>query len=172
MIVLQPLHNPYFVKFIVYFNENQDFFECHEELEDYWKSLPGRTKDHLLTAYILLATGMYHWRRGNKVGGLRSLQKANQKLLTTVDEEFTNGIDFKELCLNVQKAIYELENDQPFKPFTISITSEELNALADELKPTMDLLPFGSDAVIHKHMLRDRSNILRKRDEKKKGRKC
>ena len=34
----------------------------------------------------------------------------------------------------------------------------------------MTLLPFGSDAVIHKHMLRDRSDILREREEKKKGR--
>ena len=54
---MKPLHNPFFVKFIVYFNENQDFFECHEVLEEYWKSIPDRTKDHPLTAYILLSTG-------------------------------------------------------------------------------------------------------------------
>lgn len=170
MIVLQPLHNPYFVKFIVYFNENQDFFECHEVLEEYWKSLPGRTKDHLLTAYILLSTGLYHWRRDNRVGGLKSLQKAYEKLANATDDDFKAGIDFDDLCHNVQRAISDLENEEPFNPFTIQ-TSIELKKLADDMKTTMDLLPSRSDAVIHKHMLRDRSDILRKRDEKKKGRK-
>ena len=42
---MKPLHNPFFVKFIVYFNKNQDFFECHEVLEDYWKSLPGEQRN-------------------------------------------------------------------------------------------------------------------------------
>ena len=37
---MKPLYNPLFVKFIVYFNENQDFFECHEVLEEYWKEFP------------------------------------------------------------------------------------------------------------------------------------
>ena len=52
---MHPHQHPLFVNFIVYFNENQDYFECHEVLEEYWKSLPdGCTKDHPLTAYILL----------------------------------------------------------------------------------------------------------------------
>ena len=65
---MHPYHHPLFVNFIVYFNENQDYFECHEVLEEYWKSLPDGGKEHPLTAYILLATGMYHWRRGNTTG--------------------------------------------------------------------------------------------------------
>ena len=32
----------------------------------------------------------------------------------------------------------------------------------------MVLLPAGSDAVIHKHMLRDRSDILAEREKKKR----
>ena len=31
----------------------------------------------------------------------------------------------------------------------------------------MDLLPYGSDDVIHKHMLRDRSDILMERENRK-----
>ena len=74
---MKPLYNPLFVKFIVYFNENQDFFECHEVLEEYWKLSPDRTKEHPLVGYILLSTAMYHWRRGNTTGADRTIKKAN-----------------------------------------------------------------------------------------------
>ena len=122
---MKPLHNPFFVKFIVYFNENQDFFECHEELEEYWKSIPNTTKEHPLTSYILLSTGMYHWRRGNVTGALRTLKKAVKGLSNQIESypEYSDGIDFGELCENVQQAILHLENGQPFASFPIKVTS-------------------------------------------------
>jgi len=169
---MKPLHNPFFVKFIVYFNENQDFFECHEELEEYWKSIPNSTKEHPLASYILLSTGLYHWRRGNSVGALRTLKKAIKGMSDQVEfyPEFSDGIDFDELCENVGKAIMQIENGQPFVSFPIKVTSPVLTSLTTEIMPSMKLLPFGSDSVIHKHMLRDRSAIIQERNEKKKGR--
>jgi len=169
---MKPLHNPFFVKFIVYFNENQDFFECHEELEEYWKSIPNSTKEHPLASYILLSTGLYHWRRGNSVGALRTLKKAIKGMSDQVEfyPEFSDGIDFDELCENVGKAIMQIENGQPFVSFPIKVTSPVLTSLTTEIIPSMKLLPFGSDSVIHKHMLRDRSAIIQERNEKKKGR--
>ena len=169
---MKPLHNPHFIEFIVYFNKNQDFFECHEVLEEYWKSLPDGTKDHPLTGYILLSTGMYHWRRGNKIGGLRTLKKAKVKFDATQETfpDFMDGIDFNNMCHKLKQAILNIENNQPFTSFSIVVTSETIISLVNETESQIELLPFGSDAVIHKHMLRDRSSILRKREEKKKGR--
>lgn len=169
---MKPLHHPYFVNFIVYFNENQDFFECHEVLEDYWNEIPHRTKEHPLTAYILLATGLYHWRRENERGALRTLNKALRKLkkIPKQDSLFTEGIDFLTLCNHVQNSILAIEAHQPFIAFPIDITSTRLHTIVQTEKALMQLLPFGSDAVIHKHKLRDRSEVIRLRDEKKKGR--
>lgn len=169
---MKPLLNPFFAKFIIYFNENQDYFECHEELEEYWKSIPNTTKEHPLTSYILLATGMYHWRRGNAVGALRTLKKAMEKMasLTEEHQNFSDGIDFNDLRQNITSSIQAIEEGQAFTSFPIKVTSTEIDLLIAEISPTMALLPFGSDAVIHKHMLRDRSDILHMRDEKKKGR--
>lgn len=169
MIHLQPLHNPHFIKFIVYFNENQDFFECHEELEEYWKSLPNRTKDHPLTAYILLSTGLYHWRRGNLVGGHRSMKKAYMKLLNVLQlyEDFTQGIDFNQLCQSTKKAIQQIERSENFTPFKIVITSTEIRSLTEKMRTDIELLPIQSDAIIHKHMRRDRSSILNERNKKR-----
>ncbi|WP_438318341.1 DUF309 domain-containing protein [Sporosarcina sp. FA9] len=169
---MKPLHNPLFLKFIVYFNENQDYFECHEVLEEYWKSIPNRTKDHPLTAYILLSTGIYHFRRDNKVGAQRTLRKAYSRMETmTVDyPEYTDGIDFNLLCKDINKMLSQLKNDESYRTFKIHIISDELESLVNDLQLVLELLPTGSDDVIHKHMLRDRSDILLIRDKKKKGR--
>lgn len=169
---MKPLYNPLFVKFIVYFNENQDFFECHEVLEEFWKSFPDRTKEHPLIGYILLSTAMYHWRRGNTIGAGRTLKKAISRLEIVIKENtsFSDGINIESLVKNSTFACQQIKNEQPFSTFSIEVTSTRIQSLIKEIKPSMDLLPYGSDDVIHKHMLRDRSDILRERDKKKKGR--
>ncbi|QUW22077.1 DUF309 domain-containing protein [Sporosarcina sp. Marseille-Q4063] len=167
---MKPLYNPLFVKFIVYFNENQDFFECHEVLEEYWKDFPDRTKEHPLVGYILLATAMYHWRRGNTIGAGRSLKKAISRLekVSQAHPGFSEGINIDSLLKNSTHAYQQIKNEKPFSTFPIEITSPKIQALNNEIKPTMDLLPYGSDDVIHKHMLRDRSDILKEREKRKR----
>lgn len=168
---MHPLHHPLFVKFIVYFNGNQDYFECHEVLEEYWKSLPNGNKAHPLTAYILLATGLYHWRRGNEEGALKTLRKAEDKFRTfsNQDSEYAEELDFEQLLDDVQRSIVNLEQNMEFRPFPLKV-SAKLQQFAEQAKPSMELLPSNSDALIYKHMLRDRSDILLEREEKKKGR--
>ncbi|WP_339254871.1 DUF309 domain-containing protein [Sporosarcina sp. FSL W8-0480] len=162
-------YHPLFLKFIGYFNWNQDYFECHEVLEEYWKSIPNYTKEHPLTAYILLSTGLYHWRRGNFTGAYRTLVKAQKKMTAF---PLSNGIEFinyKKLLNDMEQSIEKVKKKESFFPFTLSLNSEKLKKVVDETVATMDLLPRNSDAVIHKHMLRDRTDILLER-EKKKGR--
>ena len=180
---MHPYQHPLFVNFMVYFNQNQDYFECHEVLEEYWKSLPNGNKEHPLTAYILLATGMYHWRRGNTTGAFRTIRKALNKFQLTGQQSslYAQEIDLTQLLKDTQNIVDRLEQGLPFEPFSIIVHSPQLARLIDEASQTMELLPFGSDAIIHKHMLRDRSDILLERhnsvekrkklnEEKKKGR--
>ncbi|WP_203246426.1 DUF309 domain-containing protein [Sporosarcina beigongshangi] len=162
-------HHPLFVQFIVYFNNNQDYFECHEVLEEYWKSIPLSDKEHPLATYILLATGMYHWRRNNFTGASRTLHKV-AKRLPTFSESDRNEINFQQLITHVNESVKRVEKKYPFESFPFAITSPALQAKVELARQSMTLLPFGSEAVIHKHMRRDRSDILRERDEKKKGR--
>ncbi len=169
---MKPLHHPYFVSFIIYFNHNQDFFECHEVLEAYWKDIPNRTKEHPLTAYILLSTGLYHWRRENYIGALRTLRKASIKMDQMLEHHphFTKGIDFNSLYDYLQNSIQSIEARQPFIAFSIPITSVTLQQRVIEQAPDLKLLPINSDEIIHKHLLRNRSEMIRLRNEKKKGR--
>ena len=166
---MKPLYNPLFVKFIVYFNENQDFFECHEVLEEYWKLLPDRTKEHPLIGYILLSTAMYHWRRGNTIGADRTIIKAISRLeqISKEHPSFSDGINIESLLKNGTIASQQIKQEQPFSTFQIEVTSTKIQSLIQEIKPSMDLLPYGSDDVIHKHMLRDRSDILKERENRK-----
>lgn len=168
---MHPYYHPLFLKFIVYFNRNQDYFECHEVLEDYWKTFDHFNKNHPLTAYILLSTGLYHWRRGNMNGATRTLVKAQSRFLLFHDNEiYKEKIDFQRLYDDTKAAILAVKNNDSFFPVKLYISSEQLQKLVDSLTATMELLPIGSDAVIHKHMLRDRSDILQLREEKKRGR--
>jgi predicted metal-dependent hydrolase len=162
-------HHPLFVQFIVYFNNNQDYFECHEVLEEYWKSIPDSDKKHPLAAYILLATGMYHWRRGNFTGAIRTLQKVEKKL-PSFSAYYAEEIDFQQLVAHVKYTVESVKKELPFESFPLTITSATLQAHIEVEQQSMILLPFGSESVIHKHKLRDRRDILHERDEKKKGR--
>ncbi|GEM_PF-321245 len=168
---MHPYHHPLFVQFLVYFNTNQDYFEGHEVLEDYWKSVSAQTKLHPLTAFILLTTGMYHWRRGNFEGSSRTLQKAQQRFADAIPlfPDYTEEIDFEGLLLDIERAVLSNRDRQPFKPFTIRVPSLSLFEKTQAAALTLPLLPAGSDPVVHKHMLRDRTDILKIRDEKKKS---
>ncbi|MGM9921065.1 MAG: DUF309 domain-containing protein [Bhargavaea sp.] len=81
-----PLRHPLFIKFIVYFNENQDYFECHEVLEDYWNLIAPRNRTHPLVGYIQASVALYHWRRGNFRGAAKLLTKA-ERLLCMAQEK-------------------------------------------------------------------------------------
>lgn len=166
---MHPYTHPLFLNFIVYFNENQDYFECHEVLEEYWKSIPRHSKEHPLTAYILVATGMYHWRRDNFVGAERTLTKA-VKRFELVPSLYKTLLNYNQLLADVQHSLYAVKQRKPFRSFLLYVHSAELEQKIATMKTSMTLLPFGSDAVIHKHMLRDRTDILQEREEKKKAR--
>lgn len=156
MNCMNPLFHPHFVKFIVYFNENQDFFECHEELEDYWKSLPNYSKKHPLTAYILYAVSAYHWRRANTSGASKTINKAIQRF-ASIDNNtnaFTQGIHFEQLLNDMKDMAYDIANDSPFHVKPIIVTDEQLQRQVNAMKRQLSLLPHNSASIIHKHILR------------------
>lgn len=159
MVFMSALFHPHFVQFIVYFNENQDFFECHEVLEEYWKSFPDKTKEHPLTAYILYATSAYHWRRENFIGAEKSIQKAlvRMKKIPTVDPEFLSGIQFETLLADMENVSQKISTRQPFVVPPIIITSDQLQEKVARMKGNLVLLPANSEAIIHKHNRRNRT---------------
>jgi predicted metal-dependent hydrolase len=164
---MHPLFHPLFLQFVLYFNEHQDYFECHEVLEEYWKSVSPNDKSHALTAWILLSTGMYHWRRGNLMGAERSLQNAQKRFAMHPESEYYTGIHMEDMLSHLKDSIEMIHVSKEFKPFTLTILSHEFKLLVQ--KQQMPVALTGEE-LIHKHMRRDRSEILKAREEKRRNR--
>ncbi|SFM49285.1 DUF309 domain-containing protein [Psychrobacillus psychrodurans] len=167
MIVLHPTFHTSFVAFLKHFNETFDYFECHELLEDYWKEVSPRHKNHALTALILLATSMYHWRRGNLTGAIKTMRTSIKRMEITKNSPFFENLNFQKLTKNMTNALELMTNSQKFQGFTIDITNPSLQTQVSRVHlETNEDIHF----LIHKHMLRDRSEILEEREREKKKR--
>lgn len=167
---MHPYYHPLFLQFIVYFNDNQDYFECHEVLEEYWKQQENFSKEHPLTGYILMSTGLYHWRRGNLSGASRTLSKAIARFrqMPVQFNAYLEEVAVDDIVLNLEHSLARIESNEEFRSFQLPV-SPALRMAAEKSKPLLALLPKDSASVIHKHMQRDRSDILLQREEKKKG---
>lgn len=160
-MTMHPLFQPLYIDFCAFFNGNHDYFECHEVLEEYWKETAPSERNHPLVGYILLATSMYHWRRDNFNGALRTMKKAIQVIETSDNELFFEKIDRKQLisCMHASKV--NMENGHPFAPFQIAIVDEKLQQMVEQ---RIHYLPNESESFLRdKHKLRDRSAIIEER---------
>ena len=54
-----------YIQFLIHFHGDYDYFECHEILEEYWKTKPRGNRDHYLVGLIQIAVSLYHHRRSN-----------------------------------------------------------------------------------------------------------
>ncbi|MDN4493911.1 DUF309 domain-containing protein [Ureibacillus aquaedulcis] len=162
---MHPSFHPLYVDFCTYFNGNQDYFECHEVLEEYWKSIAPGEKDHPLVGYVQLATGMYHWRRNNTVGAMKILKKAYKNFTANQSSPYFELIGFEELCRDSDISLKAIEKGEPFKAFQIVLKNENLAFLVKQ--KIEELPPIPKDYLLHKHMLRDRTDILEARNNRK-----
>lgn len=156
--------HPLYIEFCSYFNGNQDYFECHEVLEEYWKDIAPGNKQHVLVGLIQLAVGMYHWRRHNFNGATTMLQKSQQCLQENRTSPFLEAIDLNHLVTQIQQTIQQTATKQPFQAFLLRITDPLLQR---QVNQTITSFP-KQDAyfLTHKHTLRDRSDIIKARRQK------
>ncbi|SOB94177.1 hypothetical protein SAMN05880501_101775 [Ureibacillus xyleni] len=161
---MHPLFHRLFVDFCTYYNGNQDYFECHEVLEEYWKEIAPGDKNHPLVGYVQLATGMYHWRRNNRMGAMKILKKALNNFSINQSSPFFDYIHYNQLYNDCEKSIAAIEKGYDFTSFKIEIQNAELAALVQKNITELPTLPLNY--LLNKHMLRDRSDILNERNKK------
>ncbi|GKW44786.1 DUF309 domain-containing protein [Planococcus sp. NCCP-2050] len=163
---MHPLHHTLFIEFIIHFNYEEDYFECHEVGEEYWKTVAPKDKTHPLTGWIQLAVGMYHWRRSNYPGALRSFIRSRVKL--TGAGVWTEGFDEQQLIDCLTHAIDAVTERKPFAPFKVAITSKELENAVSEYRQQHPNAAQDPYYLMHKHRLRDRSSIINLREQRKR----
>lgn len=140
--------HPLFIKYCAYFNGNQDYFECHEVLEELWKELSGN-KQHILVGFIQIAASLYHWRRGNFRGAMKLMKNGMKILETGVDY-----IDMNQLHEDCCESLSLMERGEAFRGFKIVIVDDELREFVQQ---EIETLPESdSEFLKHKHMLRKR----------------
>ncbi|MDM5232409.1 DUF309 domain-containing protein [Lysinibacillus pakistanensis] len=161
---MHPQHHTLFIDYCAYFNGNQDFFECHEVLEEYWKDIAPGDKKHPLVGYVQLATGLYHWRRHNYAGAARILEKAIHNFQFNRNNIFLTEINYDKLMLQLTEVLSAIHTGRPFHAIQLPLSP----ALEDLTTARIQLLPTSNaNYLLHKHMLRDRSHILAERQESK-----
>jgi len=125
---------PKFAAFLVYFNRDRDYFECHEVLEELWLE---RGRDPLYSGLLQIAVALYHFRNGgitpayNKIEGARkTMRNAVSKLSNYPGDAL--GIRLDKLVRQAQEYLNRLEryDREPFDfyPLEIELFDPELIA--------------------------------------------
>lgn len=133
-------YDPLYVAYLVYFNRDRDYFECHEVLEELWLATE---RNPLYKGLLQVAVGLYHFRDGNIRGAMLMLESAEARLREY--PSVTLGIKLEALLQEVRVYIGKL-SDFAVEPFdyydlTIRIVDEDLRAAVisagAELKPNL-----------------------------------
>jgi uncharacterized protein len=165
-----------YIQFLIHFNGNRDYFECHEILEEYWKESNERKKDSIWVGFILLAVSRYHHRRGNFNGAKRTLEKAIKILSLQDCERVIHGLDADKLFSKLTKLLSQINNEESYQSINLPVTDPVLiDACIKECKEKGFIWGQESNSVdeliVHRHKLRDRTYIIEERLEAQKNRK-
>lgn len=165
-----------FIEYLVHFHASRDYFECHEILEDYWKQVDSGNKDSIWIAFIQLAVSSYHHRRGNFAGAKKSLENAKKVFIL-------NDTEINRLGLN-QSTLFTLLNDQTalidgrkaYESFLLPLNDPALISQCRQLAATLGLTwenksNLEDKALVHRHLLRDRTMVIENREKAIKRRK-
>lgn len=153
-------NNRAFQAYFYHYLVTEDYFECHEVLEELWKEVAPRNKTHVLVPFILVATSMYHWRRGNTKGALKSLRKAHELFEINVSE-VDGYLDAQDLEQEIQAKLVAISKEEPFSPIVFIVTSETLAAVIEQFPEKQQV----TDALIHRHTVRDRTEVIQARKQ-------
>ncbi len=164
-----------------FYNEliiKQDYFECHEIAEEYWKSKQVFTKHDVEVFLIQVSTGEYHYRRGNFKGALKCYNKACRML--EVHDYSANDIGMTDtLPAFLESRAKSIENEDAFTPPRFPLNSSMLDILRKihdvkmseaEFKAYLNSHYITDESIIHKHLVRDRSAVIAARDEARRER--
>ncbi|WP_079476631.1 DUF309 domain-containing protein [Marinococcus halophilus] len=157
-----------YILFLVEFHCTRDYFECHEILEDHWKETPSGKRDPVWPGLIQIAVGLYHERRGNLTGASKCLRNAFSILEPLPLRLQELGLDAERLALRIQKQLDHL--GEPYQDMNLPIMDSGLEAQCQRLCEQKNMRwlqasPLEDTDLVHKHVLRDRSDIVHERDK-------
>lgn len=98
-----------YVDFLYYFNVEQDYYECHEVLEELWLE-EGR--ERFYQGLLQVAVGLYHQRNGNLGGAVKLWTAALEKLAAYSEPEWM-GIDMAGVIKETEARLAAIKEGRP-----------------------------------------------------------
>jgi len=102
------------------FNE-EEFFECHDVLEELWSAAEGEQKKYL-QGLIQASVALFHFGNEN-FGGAKKLYLSARKNLDPYGSEFM-GVDLHRFSTDVQACFQELLDNTEDYPTTVSLQDD------------------------------------------------
>ena len=156
-----------YLQFLAHFHGDRDFFECHELLEEHWKKEPADSRLEIWVSLIQAAVGMYHYRRGNAAGAVKSLEGALKRSDRSEIEHL--GIDADAWIAMLEDAVRAVKAGEPYRDRDIPLQDE---ALADQARRLCEELTgsawgapsrMDDEEIVHRHATRDRTEVIETR---------
>lgn len=97
---------------------NQEYWECHEELEGHWLEARGDNLRNVYWAVIQVAAAMVHYENGNEIGAQGLLKKSQEKFLRVESFQIENELMNKFLDWSkLKRMVFELNENSPLSHF-------------------------------------------------------
>lgn len=162
-----------YIDYLVYFHAERDYFECHEILEEHWKTTARGPANSYWVALIQIAVALYHERRGNVKGAGRMLLNAQKLIANQKTAIKTLGLDADQLLILLKEREKQLDKTDTYTDMDLPIIDPKLLDICHD-KSKERHLSWGNPSLlsnsqlIHKHTLRDRKPVIKERTDQLK----
>ncbi|HWO98572.1 MAG TPA: DUF309 domain-containing protein [Bacillus sp. (in: firmicutes)] len=159
-----------YIDYLVHFHADRDYFECHEILEEHWKSELPEKRKAVWVGLIQIAVSLYHQRRENYNGAYRMMKSALRILHDEKEELQKLGLDYDSLTLSLHKRAEEIKHQTKYESLYLPITDSSLTTLCKQRSKEKGLTWWRSSdltntELVHRHKLRDRTSVIAERQE-------
>ncbi|WP_077618658.1 DUF309 domain-containing protein [Bacillus sinesaloumensis] len=158
-----------FIDYLLHFHCDRDYFECHEVLEEHWKKKPIPERSIFWVGLIQIAVSLYHHRRGNLPGALRMMKSAWSICKDQKDELARLGFQVDKLVVLLDKKVHDIKRGEPYESINLPLENNLLTTCSNLASQSGLSWGVASDLsnkqLVHKHKLRDRSDIIAEREE-------
>lgn len=157
-----------YIEYLIYFHGLRDYFECHEVLEEHWKQDKVGERQAYWVALIQVAVGFYHHRLNNFNGAERMIGNALQ-LIQQEQQAITElGIDYDKMLEALQHELTAIRTKQPYSSIELPLIDDQLKEYCKKKCLELDCMwaresDLTDEAIIRKHALRDRSDVITQR---------
>lgn len=157
-----------YIEYLIHFHAHRDYFECHEILEEFWKSVPTPKRQKVWVGLIQIAVSLYHHRRHNYQGALKMLQSALAILQAEKKAVTKLGLDYAALLERLEQQQNRLQAKKAYTSINLPISDPQLLQQCQKICQEEQLhwskpSNLKDIELIDRHTRRDRSDVIEER---------